>query len=82
MSHCESCGKLKRGLCRYCQPQEYIDMMQQALMDLAKEPLLKREWRWLTDEEIYDAFDTIIEEPEQAIQFCYNIQAKLKELNT
>ncbi len=51
MSHCESCGKLKRGLCRYCQPQEYIDMMQQALMDLANEPLLKREWVGLTKEE-------------------------------
>ena len=42
----------------------------------------KRTWRWLTDEEIYEAWDTIIEEPKQAIQFAYNIQAKLKEKNT
>lgn len=52
------------------------------LQPLYSTPPAQREWRWLTDEEIYEAFDTIIEEPKQATQFCYNIQKKLKEKNT
>ncbi len=76
MSHCESCGKLKRGLCRYCQPQEYIDMMQQALMDLANEPLLKRTWVGLTDEDEIDWDGGDLKSLIKAIE------AKLKDKNT
>ena len=81
MSHCESCGKLKRGLCRYCQPQEYIDMMQQALMDLANEPLLKREWVGLTDEEIEDFVSALWPVGAGAGKLLRAIEAKLKEKN-
>jgi hypothetical protein len=37
MSYCESCGKLKRGICRFCQPQEYIDMLHKAFDNVVKD---------------------------------------------
>jgi hypothetical protein len=49
---------------------------------MTKDEAPKREWRWLTDEEIYEAWESIVEEPQQAVQFAYRIQAKLKEKNT
>ena len=50
MNHCPQCKKLMRGVCRFCQPQEYIDVVHQAFMDLADE-LTQRTWVGLTDEE-------------------------------
>ena len=53
MSHCPQCNKLMRGVCRFCQPQEYIDVVQQALMDLSGE-LTQRPWVGLTKEERHE----------------------------
>jgi len=33
MSNCEGCGRSKRKICRYCQPQEFIDMLIEAIND-------------------------------------------------
>ena len=40
-----------RGVCRYCQPQEYIDVVQQAFMDFADD-LKQRTWVGLTNDEV------------------------------
>lgn len=52
----------------------------QVIYEGAKKP--KREWVGLTDEEIDDCFEFIIEEDKQAIRFARAIEAKLKERNT
>lgn len=50
MSHCPQCNKLMRRVCRFCQPQDYIDVVQQALMDLSNERT-QRPWVGLTGQE-------------------------------
>jgi hypothetical protein len=86
MSHCPQCKKLMRGVCRFCQPQEYIDVVHQAFMDLADE-LTQRTWVGLTDEEI-KAFDTWHDNREEEVgwvnpsEIVAYIEAKLKEKNT
>jgi hypothetical protein len=40
-----------------------------------------RPWRGLTDQEIDECFEFIIEEDAQAIKFARAIEAKLKEKN-
>ena len=47
----------------------------------AGHPLPEREWVGLTDEEIGECFEFIIEEDTQAIRFTRAIEAKLKEKN-
>jgi hypothetical protein len=42
----------------------------------------KHEWVGLTDEEIDECFQFIIEDDSQAIKFARAIEAKLKEKNT
>jgi len=42
----------------------------------------KEEWVGLTDQEIDECFEFIIEEDAQAIKFARAIEAKLKEKNT
>jgi hypothetical protein len=75
MSHCPQCKKLMRGVCRFCQPQEYIDVVHQAFMDLADE-LTQRTWVGLTDEELSQIEGTHI-----GRSFANAIEAKLKEKN-
>ena len=45
------------------------------------EQLNDREWEGLTDEEISECFEIIIEQDTQAIKFARTIEAKLKEKN-
>ena len=47
----------------------------------AGHPLPEREWVGLTDEEIAECFEFIVEEDTQAIKFAHALEAKLKELN-
>ena len=47
----------------------------------AGHPLPEREWVGLTDDEIADSFEFIVEEDTQAIKFAHAIEAKLKEKN-
>ena len=77
MSHCPQCNKLMRGVCRYCQPQEYIDVVQQALMDLADE-LTQRPWVNLTSEEIGEIYRVGWA---NNMELARAIEAKLKEKN-
>ena len=86
MSHCPQCNKLMRGVCRYCQPQEYIDVVQQAFMDFADE-LPQRTWVGLTDEEKSEIkkqanynWETTAGEYASKVQDL--TEAKLKEKNT
>ena len=41
-----------------------------------------RPWVGLTDEEIAECFEFIVEEDTQAVRFAHAIEAKLKEKNT
>jgi hypothetical protein len=77
MSHCPQCKKLMRGVCRFCQPQEYIDVVQQALMDLADE-LTQRPWVNLTSEEIGEIYRVGWA---NNMELARAIEAKLKEKN-
>ena len=47
----------------------------------AGHPLPEREWVGLTDEEIAECFEFIVEEDTQAVRFAHAIEAKLKEKN-
>ena len=47
----------------------------------AGHPLPERGWVGLTDEEIAECFEFIVEEDTQAIKFAHAIEAKLKEKN-
>tara|TARA_R110000868_G_scaffold74031_2_gene214236 strand:+ start:139 stop:348 length:210 start_codon:yes stop_codon:yes gene_type:complete len=51
----------------------------QVIYEGAKKP--KREWVGLTDQEIYETWDFIIEDERQAIEFARTIEAALKEKN-
>ena len=77
MSHCPQCKKLMRGVCRFCQPQEYIDVVQQALMDLADE-LTQRPWVNLTSEEIGEIYRVGWA---NNMELARAIEEKLKEKN-
>jgi len=46
------------------------------------EPFKQRPWVGLTDEEIGDCFEIIIEQDTQAIKFARTIESKLKEKNS
>jgi hypothetical protein len=82
MSHCPQCKKLMRGVCRFCQPQEYIDVVHQAFMDLADE-LTQRTWVGLTEDEILSiSADCASTHQHTDIHFARAIEAKLKEKNT
>ena len=48
---------------------------------LAGYPLPEREWVGLTDAEIAECFEFIVEEDTQAVKFAHAIEAKLKEKN-
>jgi hypothetical protein len=47
----------------------------------AGHPLPERGWVGLTDAEIAECFEFIVEEDTQAIKFAHAIEAKLKEKN-
>ena len=78
MSHCPQCKKLMRGVCRFCQPQEYIDMVHQAFMDLADE-LTQRTWVGLTEDEVFEISNKM--PYADRFDFAEAIEAKLKEKN-
>ena len=80
MSHCPQCNKLMRGVCRYCQPQEYIDVVQQAFMDFADE-LPQRTWVGLTDEELSEVYNQADWDTVNGWEYERAIEAKLKEKN-
>ena len=48
----------------------------------AGHPLPERGWVGLTDAEIAECFEFIVEEDTQAIKFAHAIEAKLKEKNS
>ena len=51
---------------------------------ITTEPLLhppQRTWVGLTDEEIAECFEFIVEEDTQAVRFAHALEAKLKEKN-
>ncbi len=64
--------KLVGSGCRYCNPQEYIDHLHDALNE--------RKWIGLTDEEIGAAFDQM-SDYEMYDEFARAIEAKLKAKN-
>jgi hypothetical protein len=45
-------------------------------------PVIERPWVGLTDAEIAECFEFIVEEETQAFRFAHAIEAKLKEKNT
>ena len=71
---------------RPCQNCEYHRQRAQRWREEAYKqaghPLPEREWVGLTDEEIAECFEFIVEEDTQAIKFAHAIEAKLKEKNT
>ena len=77
MSHCPQCNKLMRRVCRFCQPQEYIDVVQQALMDLSNERT-QRKWVGLTVDELIDLERKHLSHE----NLTRAIEAKLREKNT
>ncbi len=66
---CDLRTKLVGDGCRYCNAQEYIDKLIEALEE-------QRTWVGLTDEEISDCMEMSIQKT------CRAIEAKLKEKNT
>jgi hypothetical protein len=80
MSHCPQCKKLMRGVCRFCQPQEYIDVVHQAFMDLADE-LTQRTWVGLTDEEVKNFVQAVWPREATPADYIRAIEAKLKDKN-
>jgi hypothetical protein len=44
--------------------------------------IIERPWTGLTDEEIAECFEFIVEEDTQAVRFAHALEAKLKEKNT
>lgn len=83
MSHCPQCKKLMRGVCRFCQPQEYINVVQQAFMDFADE-IKQRTWVGLSDEDKQEWVDAMPwpPEPRHIMILIDGIEFELKEKNT
>jgi len=77
MSHCKQCHKLKRRFCRYCEPQEYIDMLHRAMMDMQEEFFPKRKWVDLTEED-YVIINSLCERKLEAAEYAAHL---LKEKN-
>ena len=69
-----------------CQNCEYHRKRAQLWRDEAYKqaghPLPERGWVGLTDAEIAECFEFIVEEDTQAIKFAHAIEAKLKEKNS
>ena len=66
---CDLRTKLVGDGCRYCNAQEYIDKLIEALEE-------QRTWVGLTDEEVWECYSG------QGSVFYRAIEAKLKEKNT
>ena len=75
---CDLRTKLVGDGCRYCNAQEYIDKLIEALEELIESLEEQRTWVGLTDEEVADIERNSITR-RQAIRA---IEAKLKEKNT
>jgi hypothetical protein len=63
----------------------FIDGMQkqmQSSVDKAVNAMSQRTWVGLTDAEIAECFEFIVEDDTQAVRFAHAIEAKLKEKNT
>ena len=81
MSHCKSCGQRMRGICKHCEPQEYIDMMGRVIEEVAysfsQRP--KREWVGLTDEEANELWEST--DTQDDWELLKRVEAKLRSKN-
>ena len=73
---CDLRTKLVGDGCRYCNAQEYIDKLIEALEELIEALEEQRTWVGLTDEEVWECYSG------QGSVFYRAIEAKLKEKNT
>ena len=94
MSHCPQCNKLMRGICRYCQPQEYIDMQGKAITELVNDMKPQRpatelrtvapphKWVGLTDEEKAELWEVSRAALPRYTTYASLVEAKLREKNS